>query len=100
MGGVGTFALLEDRRQRRRRRRPTPVGRPDNNETVETTGVADGTRGSGSTRNGPRDEQGGCGGGSAAAEGGGVGAAATATEEDPSGLVCVATTHLYWHPDG
>ncbi|CAN0012532.1 unnamed protein product, partial [Ectocarpus sp. 12 AP-2014] len=100
MGGVGAFALLEDRRQHRRRRHPTPGGLPDNDETVEMVGVADGTRGSGSTRNGPRGEHGGGGGGSEAAEGGGVGAAATATKDDPSGLVCVATTHLYWHPDG
>ncbi|CAM9589071.1 unnamed protein product [Ectocarpus sp. 13 AM-2016] len=100
MGGVGAFALLEDRRQHRQRSHPTPGGLPANDESVEKVGVADGTRGSRSTRNGPRDEHGGGGGGSEAAEGGGVGVAATATKDDPSGLVCVATTHLYWHPDG
>ncbi|CAM9913441.1 unnamed protein product [Ectocarpus fasciculatus] len=101
MGGVGAFALLEDRRQQRRRRHPTTVVLPENDEIVGTTGVVDGTMGSRSAKKGPLGEQGECGSGSGAAEEERVrAAAAAATEDDPSGLVCVATTHLYWHPDG
>ncbi|CAM9546383.1 unnamed protein product [Pylaiella littoralis] len=72
--GVGAFALLQDR-----------CRRPD--ETVEINGGSLTTNGDGSDgRKGGRGES--------SAKEGRRGAAKT------FGVICVVTTHLFWHPDG
>lgn len=76
--GVGAFALLQDRRRH-----------PDEAAVEPNGGGSPTSSGDGSGR-----LEGGRGGGDATAERGGVAGGGT------SGVVCVATTHLYWHPDG
>ncbi|CAM9232981.1 unnamed protein product, partial [Scytosiphon promiscuus] len=102
VGGVGAFALLQDRGRRRRQQQRQELQRRRRHEedpslhaeggspqTDRPSGRKSSRGGSGS---GPRDGSGGSAQGGRR-QGGAAGAEA-------SGFVCVATTHLYWHPDG
>lgn len=106
--GVGAFALLQDRR-----RRP-PRTRPCDGETVEDDGDSSGPiRTTQPSADDGADSLGGHGDESNATAGGGEGeggvgrtgrrtggALGSGAEASESGIVCVATGHLYWHPDG
>ncbi len=86
-GGVGAFALLEDR-----------LRRPDagsGGETGDIGGKRDGRPAGASHDTGYAVSTAGRGGGGGEGEGLGEGVGA-----ETSGIVCVATSHLYWHPDG
>eukprot|EP00903_Cladosiphon_okamuranus_P014269 g13253.t1 len=102
--GVGAFALLQDRR-----RRPP---HPDPGETVGGHGDLSGPIGTGPGAANGVDRVGGHGDESDTTQGGEEGQAMGRKERwleeslrpgaalSESGIVCVATSHLYWHPDG
>lgn len=77
--GVGSFVMLEDRRRHLRPSDAENAQPLSDNAHIKTRG-----------KRGDGGEEGGS-------------AAETIVEQGEaasSGVVCVATTHLYWHPDG